>query len=91
MKKLITLTLILLFVSCETLTENTYYIKYEVHYASRIDTLEFTGSFREYPCVHSSRGTNSIYYSNNERNWNSLIESSAPINIIEVKQLTTKN
>tara|TARA_R110000782_G_C14785211_1_gene410386 strand:+ start:1443 stop:1721 length:279 start_codon:yes stop_codon:yes gene_type:complete len=87
MKKTLIIGLFLMFISCRDMETKRYYIEYEIHYPDRTDTLSAVNDFYHTPSVNSSRGSNSIYYAPKNGGYaNTIIETSAPLNIITIKE-----
>jgi hypothetical protein len=86
MKKIYFLILTILMISCERSQLYKYELTIEVHYPTRIDTLKLEGMFNDKPEVSSDRGSNKIYV-DDDYVGKTCFESSAPINIIEYKQI----
>lgn len=78
MKKLLTIVvLVTTFLSCKNLEETTYEVTIEVHYPSRVDTIEVKGVSSSYPELSSFRGTNYV---------GDLYSNTTPLRILNVKE-----
>jgi hypothetical protein len=65
-------------VGCDDREYKNYSVTLEIHYPSKVDTITIVNKSKYYPELSSTRGSNIIY---------GFYETSAPIKILEIKEL----